>query len=179
MRVKGIMDSKTLRRLQRFRAEAIPANAIRNQGAPGVLAAARPFLRRVSLARFRTRSRATFEAHLDAVTERLKRKFPPKAQNWGAARKTVNLFLRDCTYDHHLRACYGLAVIEPWLEVPLDSYVANTLGKHKRYELPSRWPGLKELTPEESAQYQDVAQRLADRKGIYRVHLDLYWWRMR
>jgi hypothetical protein len=113
------------------------------------------------------------------VTERLKRKFPPKAQNWGVARKTVNLFLRDCTYDHHLRAYYGLAVIEPWLEVPLDSYVANTLGKHKRYELPSRWPGVKYLTPEESARYQDVAQRLADHKGIYRVDLDLYWWRMK
>jgi len=174
----GVMDAQTLRRLQRFRAEEIPANAIRNQGAPGVLRAVRAFLRRLSLARFRTRTRPEFEAHLDAVTERLRRRLPADAQHWGAARKALNLFLRDCAYDHHLRTHYGLATVEPWLEVPLDSYVAGALRAARRGRLLPQWPGLKGLTPEDSSRYQEAAQRLAERKGINRVHLDLYWWRM-
>lgn len=179
MRRNGVMDGQTLRRLRRFRAEEIPANAIRNQGAPGVLGAARAFLRRLSLPRFRTRSRARFEAHLDAVTERLRRKLPAKAQHWGTARKAVNLFLRDCVYDHHLRTRYGLATVEPWLEVPLDSYVAGALRARRRGRRLPRWRGLKKLTPGDSARYQEAAQRLAQRKGVYRVDLDLYWWRLK
>lgn len=179
MRTSGAMNAKTLRRLQRFRAEAIPANAIRNPGAPGVLGAVRGFLRRLSLARFCSRSRARFEAHLDAAMERLRRRLPTEAHNWGVARKALNLFLRDCAYDHHLRARYGLATIEPWLEVPLDSYMAKKLRKSQRGKGLERWPFLRHLDRTVSARYQKVAQQVANRKGICRVHLDLYWWRTR
>lgn len=42
----------------------------------------------------------------------------------------MNIFLRDCFYNAYLRDAYGLAVAEPWFEVPLDSVVAEGLKKN-------------------------------------------------
>lgn len=171
------LDKRTLILLQTFRAEAIPANAIRNQGAKKVLEAIREHLRSVDLATFVVEDRRSFARRLRDATYRLQRRLPKRAaRRWGASRKALNLFLRDCTYDHYLRARYGLGKIESWLEVPLDRYVAIALhGEPEGIELP-RWQGLKRLNGRVSRQYQDVAQRVADRIPIPRVHLDLRYW---
>jgi hypothetical protein len=172
------MDSRTLSKLQRFRAQAIPANAIRNQGAEKVLEAIWNHLERVDLATFVTKDRRAFAHRLREATHRLQRRLPRRAtRRWGAARKALNLFLRDCTYDHRLRAHYGLGKIEPWLEVPLDRYAAIALRKEPEGRCLPPWDSLKRLKPKVSQQYQDVAQDVARRIGILRVHLDLYYWR--
>lgn len=174
------MDKRTLRLLQKFRAEAIPANAIRNQGR-NVLGAIRRHLQKVDLSTFVVRDRWSFVRRLREATARLQRRLPKDggvepAQLWGAARKALNLFLRDCTYDHHLRAHYGLGKVEPWLEVPLDSYVAGALRKTRKGKGLAKWDSLKGLDDKISGEYQEVAQDIADRQGIARVHLDLGYW---
>ncbi len=172
------MDERTLEKLQRFRAEEIPANAIRNQGVKGILAAIRHHLTQVRLETFVVKDHRSFARRLREATYRLQRRLPRRAaRRWGVARKALNLFLRDCTYDHHLRAHYGLGKIEPWLEVPLDSYVALALrDEPEGADLP-RWNSLKALRGAESRKYQSTAQKVATRMRIRRVHLDLYYWR--
>jgi hypothetical protein len=171
------MDPETLRRLQWFHAEAIPANAIRNQGAEGVLDAIRGALKEVDLSGLVADDQATFIDRLGTVTETLTGKMPAGTQHWGTARKAFSLFLRDCTYDHHLRQHHGLEKIEVWLEVPLDNDVARALRKEPEGQRLPRWKGLKGLTEPDNTRYQEAAQRVADRMGVFRVDLDLYWWR--
>ena len=168
------LNLRTLRLLQRFYAEAIPANAIRNQDAEGILPTLRARLARLRLLTFVATNRRNFERRLQAATNRLISRLA--ADRWGAARKALNLFLRACTYDHHLRVHYGLRRIEPWLEVPLDSYVAGALKRTREGRDLPKWGTLKALNEEDSRKYQEVAQAVADRKGLARVHLDLYYW---
>ena len=40
-----------------------------------------------------------------------------------------------------------------------------------------RWPGVVNLTPELSNQYQRLASDVAARKQLARVHLDILYWR--
>jgi hypothetical protein len=87
----------------------------------------------------------------------------------------LNIFLRDCFYNAYLRDAYGLAVAEPWFEVPLDRVVADGLKENLDVVLP-RWPGVKRVTPDLSARYQDGAMSLSRDWGITRVHLDTYLW---
>lgn len=171
------MDSETLRHLQKFRAEAIPANAIRNQGATRVLAAIRAHLARVRLGTFVVQEETSFACRLQRATDNLRMRLPRRARHWGAARKALNLFLRDCTYDYYLRRHYHLDRVEPWLEAPLDSNVAIALRREPEGSKLPRWDSLRRLKPTVSNQYQTVALRVARRKGIRRVHLDLYYWR--
>jgi hypothetical protein len=65
---------------------------------------------------------------------------------------------------------------ESLLELPLDSITAKELKKASNYRELARWPGVSGLKPETSASYQAVAERVAKRRGIARVHLDVYWW---
>jgi len=37
-------------------------------------------------------------------------------------------------------------------------------------------PGVSGLKPEMSASYQTVAEHVAKRRKIARIHLDVYWW---
>lgn len=171
------MDAITLRRLQRFHAEAIPANAIRNQGAKGVLKAIRDHLACSDLATLVTGDDVAFARRLQRATSNLMRRLPEPGRHWGAARKALNLFLRDCTYDHHLRIQYRLDRIERWLEIPLDSNVAKALRREPEGTGLPRWDSLCRLAAKTSAEYQAVAQCVARRKRIRRVHLDLYYWR--
>jgi hypothetical protein len=46
---------------------------------------------------------------------------PAGAKNWGAARKALNLVLRDILYNQYLQREYGFNRIGKWLELPLDS----------------------------------------------------------
>lgn len=174
------MDPRTLKELQHRTAElSIGASTLRNQGAKNVVATARSFLKRIDLSTFRGICREQFFALLDKETKRLKQCFPSGARNWGAARKALNIFLRDVLYNRYLCRAYSFAKLEKWLETPLDSDVATGLiDEPEGTELP-RWQSIKNLTPEISNKYQTVALDVARRIGIERVHLDLIYWRRR
>ena len=87
----------------------------------------------------------------------------------------MNLFFRDALYNFYLRQAYHLAKFERDLEIPLDSYVGKALRLADRRLRP--WQTVKGLTLEDSAKFQEVASHIADRKGTYRVHLDVVYWR--
>jgi hypothetical protein len=94
---------------------------------------------------------------------------------WGTARKSINLFMRDMTYNYWIRDELGLEAIEHQLEVPLDSKTMTAISSHRLGE------GLDpvrviNLAPEISRKFQTSAAQIADERGIARVHLDLEWW---
>ena len=154
---------------------AVGPSALRGQG-KGVLHAAQDFLADISLARVPKSSVKRFQLWLDRQTELLLDIFPIKNRPWGAARKAINLFLRDALYNQYLSEQFKLQSIESWLEVPLDSAVAKGLKlQGNRGELP-QWPGLKNLEPDISEGFQVFASKQASLKGIARVHLDMYLW---
>jgi|SRR5439155_11817528 len=130
---------------------------------------------------FRTKTRGQFEMRLNVATRSLKDHLPKGAQNWGTARKALNIFLRDALYNHYLRSHHYLHRIEEWLEIPLDRDVATALRAEPEGAALPRWDGvkIKRLTPRVSRQYQRVAQLVADRRRTQRVHLDLEYWRRR
>lgn len=170
-------DAQFYRDMQRYIAvTTVGPSALRNQGSKGVIKAAQAHLAVINLAKFRVADEATFLRALDDATANLKGALPRGAQNWGAARKALNLFLRDICYNRFLCAKHGLSKSEGWLEIPLDSLVAAALMRRgRRGELP-RWPGLKGLTAEVSSKCQSFAKRVANSQGISRVHLDMRLW---
>jgi hypothetical protein len=140
-----------------------------------VVKAARKFLTSgLELARFSTVSEERFKRELDRATTRMVQALPRRAQRWGLARKVLNIFLRDCLYTCYLRDEHDLGKAERFLEMPLDSITANGLRRELR-GLP-RWRGVKHLSPEVSALYQQAASELAEREGYERVHLDAKLW---
>jgi len=170
-------DDQFYQDMQRYIAvTTIGPSALRNQGSRGVIKAAQRHLAQLDLRVFRTDGEAAFLRVLDAQTEELKRVLPRGARNWGAARKALNLFLRDICYNRFLCERHGLSTCEDWMEIPLDSLVATALKrKGKRGEL-TRWPGLNGLTPDLSSRFQAFAKRVASEQGISRVHLDMRLW---
>lgn len=155
---------------------AIGPSALRNQGESGVIDAAREFLAQLDLSSYMVKKREEFEVLHNSTTEILIQALPKKAQNWGAARKAINLFLRDILYNTYLAKRYQFSMIEKWLEIPLDSAVARGLRKRSnRGELTS-WPGLKNLSMEVKFLFQSFAEELANKRGLARVHLDIYLW---
>lgn len=174
--VMGFPDD-FLRIMQRAVAvTAIGPSSLRNQGASGVIVAARDFLSVLDLSLFDIGINRKFLLQLDRTTNRLILSLPKNAQNWGAARKAVNLFLRDAFYNTYLASKYKLPRIESSLEIPLDSAVAKDLKKLDKFgEIPA-WPGLKRLTPTISSQFQSFAEKIARKRGLARVHLDIYLW---
>lgn len=155
---------------------AIPASAMRNQGAPGTVAAAREFLSAVRLRPFATKSASAFHSALDEATDRLCAALPRDACSWGTSRKAMNLFLRDAFYNKFLHDAFKLDRAEPHFEVPLDGIVATGLARMKGGTHLSPWRGVKHLCRETSDEYQAFAQSAAQRMGIPRVHLDTLLW---
>ena len=89
----------------------------------------------------------------------------------------MNLYLRDVVYNRDLCLQFGLTRIRPWLEVPLDKDVGTALcGESEGKELPE-WDSIKRLDPSTGAAYQQVAAKVAKRRKICRVDLDIYYWR--
>ena len=154
---------------------AVGPSTARGQGAPGVVGALRTALDAVPLGRFSRSKQGGFVRALDASTLMVIAALPRPARSWGLARKCLNIFLRDCFYNTYLRDAYGLVVAERWFEVPLDRVVAEGLMANSTVALP-RWPGVKRVTPEVSARYQEAALILSRSWDITRVHLDTYLW---
>jgi hypothetical protein len=97
------------------------------------------------------------------------------AVDWGVARKAANLFLRDALYNVYLRKRHRLELAEALYELPLDKKVADGLAKCVGSKLPA-WEGVKYLNRRDSEIYQKEATAEAARRGIARVHLDVYFW---
>lgn len=152
---------------------------MRSQGAPGVVAAARKYLRALRLDEFSVDTRTQFEKALDKHTQKLMKRFPEGAHSsWGGARKALNIFLRDVVYCRPLCTHYRLSNLEPWLELPLDSNSYNGLTKDAaKGQVVPKWPGVKHLKPRVSAELQGVAEVIAKRLQTSRVHLDIKYWR--
>lgn len=170
------MNSEFISQLQKRLAEtAIGPSTLRNQGSKGVVQIARDFLRAIDLRDFLRRNSNQYQNVLDKHTEELRRSFPRNAQNWGAARKALNIFLRDSFYNRYLYDEFSLGRLEFWLELPLDKYVGEALLTYDR-TLP-RWRSIKYLTPRDSSRYQQAASRWAGEKNMARIHLDIWLWR--
>ena len=172
------MDTRHLGFLQTRVAEvAIGASTLRNQGARGVVQSTREFLKRLDLRLFRVDNPQAYRARLEQATAELRMSLPGGTRHWGTARKALNIFLRNVLYHHYLRDECGFGRLEAWLEVPLDSNVANGLQREPRGDLPARWPSVKHLSLDVSNEYQGFAEHVAKHHGLVRVHLDLLYWR--
>ena len=176
------MDNNTLLLNQEQQAYlatvAITSSVLRNQGAPGVIQAAQGFLSTLDLSRFTATNEADYLAILDTVTVELQHRLPIGAQRWGAARKALNLFLRDACYHRFLAPQYALEGLEPYMEIPLDSVVAEALMAHAKAKgrtLPT-WQSIKELTAEVSRAFQAEARSWANATGVTLPHLDMRIW---
>jgi hypothetical protein len=158
---------------------AIGRSTLRNQGASGMVDCARKYLRKVDLRLFSVGTVEQFQKVLQKQTKQLADSFPDGGKgNWGAARKSLNIFLRDVVYCRPLCEHYKLADLEPWLEVPLDSNVyAGLLKDADKPEDVVCWPKLKKLELEDSNKLQIVASAIAGKFHVARVHLDVRYWR--
>lgn len=157
---------------------AIGASTARGMGPKGTIEAVRLFLGKLDLRAFEAaNSHVEFAKALNLATEALRLTMPFEARNWGSARKFMNIFLRDCCYNRHMCEFYRLAEVEQWLEVPLDSLVAQGLRNHDAQNDLPRWKTVIGLTSEQSECFQSFATRFAAEKHVYRVHLDLLFWR--
>ena len=101
--------------------------------------------------------------------------FPTPARNdWGAARKALNLTLRDILYNQYLQEALGFNRIEKWLELPIDGFVAKAIRKGTESRLPV-WRGIKHLTKQDSEDYQRAAREIAVRMSP--IRLDILFFR--
>ncbi|GAA5524829.1 hypothetical protein Maes01_01388 [Microbulbifer aestuariivivens] len=174
-----IVNNKYLKLLQeRTGYLAIGRSTLRNQGASGVIDVARVYLQKMNLkALGDVSSEVDFQRFLNRHTKALANKFPNGAKgNWGAARKALNIFLRDCLYNHYLRGWLEIKHVEEWLEVPLDGDVARNLYEMYSDELP-KWTSIKSLTPDVSFKYQMAASKVSIKEEVSRIHLDVKYWR--
>jgi hypothetical protein len=166
-----------IKRLQaRVAMLAIPASALRNQGAPGVVDAARCFLTALDLRTLAVKSSAQFRERLNDNTKKLRLRFPTGAQSsWGGARKAINLFLRDVVYSEPLCEFYDLSHIGPWLELPLDKEAHR--GLKADFPKVASWSGVKDLRWRSNAKMQGIATLIAKGRQIRRIDLDVIYWR--
>ena len=160
--------------MQKFTAVcAVGISALRRQGV-GVIGWIQTRLGSMDLSKLASvKDQDDFCKRLDSRTDELVRDHMVK---WGAARKAVNLFLRDCLYNKYLTAEYGLDRLEQWLEIPLDSVIAGELKKDAGHGRLPVWNGLKTLKKEESKKLQDHASQMAAKKNTDRIHLDVGMW---
>lgn len=163
--------------MQNFIAEvSIGASALRGQGASGLIQCCRDFFKKIDFSKIPTEQKK-FIAWLETNTEKLRATFPEVARNYGAARKALNLFLRDASYNVILNRAYDLDRLLPLLEVPVDSFTANHLRRHEPSIILKKWDSLKRVKKAELEKYQEAAQRLAEEWGINRVELDAFFYR--
>ena len=162
--------------IQRYVAvSSIGSSTVRSRPS-GTLDAARGFLETIRLGRMGIKKGWEFRERPDRLTEDLRISLPARAKYWGLARKILNMFLRDATYNHYLRNEFNLDRAETRLEIPLDSAVATGLRRRSpRGSLPP-WPGLRGLKPADHAVFQQRASELAAEYGMDRVHLDTVLW---
>ncbi|MFA5839856.1 MAG: hypothetical protein WC890_04275 [Candidatus Margulisiibacteriota bacterium] len=156
----------------------INSASIRNQGSSGIIEATRSYLYEIDLNDFNKTTELAFINILDKHTENILARFPtPKngKKSWGAARKAINLFLEEASYNRFLWKEYHMENFISFLEVPVDKIVAGKINKGIEIELPT-FISIKEFDSEKNRQYQKAASAIAKSKGVYRVYLDLEYW---
>jgi len=152
-------------------------SAARNMGGAGTIKAVRQFFSEMDLRSIKARSETSFIIKLDKTTDQLIKCLPEDAKSWGSSRKFLNIYLRNCLYNRYICDYYQLDNLEGWLEVPLDSHVGKGLKLTKEGGNLPRWRTVVGLTPEESKEFQKVANLVAISKGVARVHLDILYHR--
>lgn len=155
---------------------SVTGPTVRTSAPKGSTKRIQTYLETVDLSLFSNLNVAQFAIALDAQTDNLRRVGEDGLLFWGPARKFINLFLRDATYNFVLRTNYQLRGIEPLLELPLDSHVAAGLGAEPEGVLLPEFTKIIEVLPEFHSAYQGVAAQVATREGIDRIHLDLKYW---
>ena len=160
--------------VQKFTAiSAVGVSALRRQGV-GIIGRIQEHLGSVDLTALgQSRIEPDFRGWLDEQTRTLVRAYHVR---WGAARKALNLFLRDCLYNKYLSARYRLDHLETWMEIPLDSIVTKHLKQDAGWGRLPIWRGLRQLTETESQRFQNHANEMASRQQMARVHLDVGIW---
>jgi hypothetical protein len=167
-----------IRLLQRRVASvAIGASTARQMGPPGTIAVARSFLAETDLSILSRLVPPKYPRTLDRLTDDLVRALPVGGRFWGAARKYLNIFVRDVFYSRQLCEVFPLDHLENSLELPLDSHVARALQSEPEGKGLCHWKTIKNLEKSASDCFQEVASAVARRRGISRVHLDLLYWR--
>ena len=173
------MNPDFLKRLQRFVVNvAVSASSLRNQGAEGVVDAARCFLIDLDLLPLKTIELSDFPKWLDDRTSDLVQHLPEGAQNWGAARKVMNILTTQSFLNGRLANAYCLERLGYVMETPLDNMAAAKLRKWPggKQRLP-KFPGICVLTPALSEIYQRFALEVSHETGIPRACLDVILWR--
>jgi hypothetical protein len=113
-------DGQFISDVQKFIALAVGVSALRRLG-PGVIYKIQQYLGAMDLSSAKAlKNQDEFSNWLEGETNELVR---THGVNWGAARKALNLFLRDCLYNKYLSEKYDLGNLEAWMEMPLDSVV--------------------------------------------------------
>ena len=173
------MATELVQLMQRFLANAsVTSSAVRQgpRAVQGVAHAAIEFLCGMDVAAIVDPE--AFPKILDAQTELLKHSLPEGARYWGRARKCLNIFLREASYNALLRTTFGLGVLDALLETPLDSRVAEGLRRDGGAGRVPKWTSIIALTAEQNAIYQAVAAEVAHRlHNTHRANLDLWYWR--
>ena len=172
---------------RRIAQTTISAQAMRKQGPPKMVEVCRHYLEmEISIEEFFEclPDEELYLKFLDRHTDRLRKSFPLGGrQNWGAARKAINLFLREIVYNNYFAILYKLPVSYHRnnlhirnLEVPLDSHVAKGIIKDaKKTDL--KWISIKSLDKNKSTTFQAQAQAIAKKENIARIYLDIKYWR--
>jgi len=162
---------------RRIASTSISASTARGMGPKGTIEKARKFLKNIDLNLFgKVENQTEFEELLDKKTEKLRRSLPAGARHWGSSRKFLNIFLRGAFYNRYLYKAYRLQKLELWLEIPLDREVSKGLRLERDYKLPA-WKSVISIDQDTNKLYQNVARKLAKKKNVRRVHLDLWYWR--
>ena len=163
---------------KRVASTSIGASTARGMGPKETIQNARRFLMNLDLRAFaNAKNQSSFQELLDNVTDKFRRSLPKGGQHWGSSRKFLNIFLRDAFYNRYLYGVYKLRKIEPWLEVPLDRNVADGLHSEPGGKLLPSWKTVIGVDQQANKLYQEFALNIAKKKGIRRVHLDLWYWR--
>jgi hypothetical protein len=155
---------------------SVGASTLHNMVDAGGLKTVHEFLYSLDLS---TLQNQDFSKLLNSWTRKLNKKLG--GDRWGPARKSINLFLRDATYNHVLRREFHLNEIECCLEIPLDSKTMNGIRTYPDPNAlplfgPFPKPAVKRLDHKTSNSYQKAALEIAKIEGINRVDLDLKWW---
>jgi hypothetical protein len=171
---------KFLALVQRFTAiQAVGPSSVRGQPKK-TLEKIHGYLGRLRLRRLAGRDSPDYRRWLDTRTRQLQKRLGGRKEQWGIARKAMNLFMRSCLYNTYLSREFHLARFRRHMEIPLDSAVARGLKeeskKEGQAELPL-WRGLIGLDSERSREFQQAAEKRARKVGLPgRVFLDNYLW---
>lgn len=160
---------------------AIGASTLRNQGPPGMIANARLFLIQIDLNEsIDAFKNLQYHKYLNKQTRRLMNFFPEGGRNnFGAARKSLNIFFRDIFDNRIFLKHYKIKqtqILYKQLELPLDSYTIKGLLLYSK-QSKKYWQSIKSLTKKNNKHFQILAHELATLKKINRNELDILLWR--